>query len=152
MVRARHFAAAGTASLLIAGAFFASLFSSADAWAENSAGCDDAELAVLTAPLAPWKGAPLRVIFTAEKPQDGELALIAPDGSVAARSRERHGGPPYFWSAEVASPVAGMWHARLTRDRGQSACGTLTRDIAVGDTVPPRPRASAGSVWPVRGE
>ena len=107
---------------------------------------------MLTAPLAPWKGAPLRVIFTAEKPQDGELALIAPDGSVAARSRERHGGPPYFWSAEVASPVAGMWHARLTRDRGQTACGTITRDIAVGDTTPPRPRASAGSVWPVRGE
>ena len=52
--------------------------------------CEDAaELAVLSSPAAPWKGAPLRVIFAAEKPLDGELSLIAPEGSVAAKSRGR---------------------------------------------------------------
>ena len=96
-----------------------------------------ADLAVLPAPLAPWKGAPLRVVFAAEKPLEGELSLIAPDGSVAANSRERHGGPPYFWFAEVASPAAGTWHAKLARTR--AGCSTITREIAVRDDAPPRP-------------
>ena len=61
----------------------------------------------MPSPIVPWRGAPLRVLFAAEQPLDGELSLIAPDGSVAARSRERHGGPPYFWIAEVNSPAAG---------------------------------------------
>ena len=68
---------------------------------------DEAGLALLSSPLSPWKGAPLRVIFTAEKPLEGELSLIAPNGHVAAASGDRHGGPPYFWFAEVASPAAG---------------------------------------------
>ena len=109
-----------------------------------------AELAVLPSPLTPWRGAPLRVIFAAEKPLDGELSLIAPDGSVAARSRERHGGPPYFWFAEVKSPAAGTWRATLTRDRAPAGCGTITRDIAVRADEPPPPSAAAGSVWPLR--
>ena len=79
---ARQFAAAATALLLIAGAFFVFLFSAVDSQAQDRIGsCEDAaELAVLPSPLAPWKGAPLRVIFAAEKPLEGELSLIAPDG------------------------------------------------------------------------
>ncbi|MFL6804640.1 MAG: hypothetical protein ACJ8FM_11680 [Xanthobacteraceae bacterium] len=152
MVPARPFAAAATASLLIAGAFFAILFSVADSPAQGRPGvCEDAaELAVLPSPIAPWKGAPLRVIFAAEKPLEGELSLIAPNGSVAAKSRERHGGPPYFWFAEVASPAAGTWHAKLARDRAPAECSTITREIAVSDRKPARPQATQGSVWPVR--
>jgi hypothetical protein len=113
--------------------------------------CEDAaELAVLPSPIAPWKGAPLRVIFAAEKPLEGELSLIAPNGSVAAKSRERHGGPPYFWFAEVASPAAGTWHAQLARDRAPAECSTITRDIAVRGDEPPRPHATEGSLWPLR--
>ena len=113
--------------------------------------CEDAaELAVLPSPVTPWKGAPLRVIFAAEKPLEGELSLIAPDGSVAAKSRERHGGPPYFWFAEVKSPAAGTWRATLARDRAPAGCGTITRDIAVRADRPPPPSAMAGSVWPLR--
>ena len=126
---ARQFAAAATASLLIAGAFFVCLFSAVDAQAQGSIGtCEDAaELAVLPSPVAPWKGAPLRVIFAAEKPLEGELSLIAPDGSVAAKSRERHGGPPYFWFAEVASPAAGTWHATA---RARRRAGRVQHDHA----------------------
>jgi len=47
-----------------------------------------------SAPMAPWKGMPLRVVFTAEKPLDGELSLIGPDGRVMAKSSGRQGGPP----------------------------------------------------------
>ena len=55
-------------------------------------------------------------MVAAEKPLDGALSLVAPDGSVAATSPTRHGGPPYFWFAEVAAPAAGTWHATLARD------------------------------------
>ena len=148
---ARRFAAAVTALLLIAGAFFVLLFSAADAQAQGPVGsCEDAaELAVLPSPIAPWKGAPLRVIFAAEKPLEGELSLIAPDGSVAAKSRERHGGPPYFWFAEVASPAAGTWHAKLARDRAPAECSTITREIAVRAASRRGRARREGSVWPV---
>jgi hypothetical protein len=113
--------------------------------------CEDAaELAVLPSPVAPWKGAPLRAVVAAEKPLQGELSLIAPDGSIAAKSRERHGGPPYFWFTEVKSPAAGAWRATLARDRAPAGCGTITREIAVRGDQPPRPSQVEGTVWPLR--
>jgi hypothetical protein len=127
--------------LLSAGAFL--LCSVGNARAQSSpAGCDDAaQVAVLPSPVVPWKGAPLRVLFVVEKPLPGELSVVAPDGSVAARSRDRHGGPPYFWFAEVKAPAPGTWRATL------AGC---TRDIVVQAEAPPRPSAAAGSVWPLR--
>jgi len=148
MLRSGGFAAAA-ASLLLAGAFFVVTRSDARA-ATTAAGCQDAEFAMLAAPLAPWKGAPLRVLVAAEQAFDGEFALIAPDGSVAAKSHERYGGPPYFWIAEVAAPAAGTWHATLTRDSASGACGAITREIVVSAQKPPRPSAAPGSVWPIR--
>jgi hypothetical protein len=138
--------------LLIAGAFFAGLFSAVDARAQSpSVTCEDAaELAVLPSPVAPWKGAPLRVVFAAEKPLAGELSLIAPDGSVAAKSSERHGGPPYFWFAEVSKPDAGTWHATLARANAPAECSTITREVVVRKDAPPRPQATSGSIWPLR--
>jgi hypothetical protein len=127
-------------------------FSGGPARAQGAqAACEDAAgIAVLPSPVTPWKGAPLRVIFTAEQPLEGELSLIAPDGSVAVKSRERRGGPPYFWLAEVKSPAAGTWRATLASARAPAGCATITREIAVGATQPPRPSSAAGSVWPLR--
>jgi hypothetical protein len=108
---------------------------------------DSADIAVLSAPFAPWTGAPLRVIFAAEKPLEGELSLIAPEGRVATKSRGRQGGPPYFWFAEMPSPAAGTWHATLA----DAGCSPITRDIVVRDAAPPPPPPAApGSVWPLR--
>ena len=148
MFFARQFKAAA-AGLLAASACVASTL---DARAEDPSGhCEDAaELAILSSPVGPWKGAPLRVVFTAEQPLEGELSLIAPDGNITATSRERHGGPPYFWLAEVASPAEGTWHATLTRDGAPAACSKITRDIAVHSAKPPPPRAASKSIWPVR--
>ena len=150
MFRARQIAA--NILLLIASALFVVIFTTADSQAQgaNSACEDAAELAILPSPITPWKGAPLRVVFAAEKPFEGELSLIAPDGSVAAKSRERRGGPPYVWLAEVASPAAGTWRAKLARDRASGECSVITRDIPVRDSEPPRPSAASGSVWPLR--
>ncbi len=138
--------------MLIAGAFFVFLFSAGNSLAKDLPGnCEDtAELAVLVSPLSPWKGAPLRVVFAAEKPLEGEFSLIAPGGSVAAKSQERRGGPPYFWFAEVASPAVGTWHAKLVRKNAADECSTITREIAVLGHEPPRPAAVPGSVWPLR--
>jgi hypothetical protein len=132
-------ATAVTAPLLIAGAFLA--LSAAPTQAKGA--CDDGDLAILSSPIAPWKGAPLRVVFAAEHAIQGELSLIAPDGSIAAKSRQRYGGPPYFWFVEVQSPAAGTWRATL-------AGSDCTREIAVRGDEPPRPSATAGTVWPLR--
>jgi hypothetical protein len=143
---ARRFAPAVTALLPIAGAFL--LFSAADARAAGLfGGCEDAaDIAVLSAPSAPWTGAPLRVIFAAEKPLDAEVSLITPEGRVAAKSRGRQGGPPYFWFAEMPSPAAGTWRTTLAA----AGCSTITRDIVVRDAPSPPPPAAPGSVWLVR--
>ncbi|HWN49554.1 MAG TPA: hypothetical protein VNO18_06945 [Xanthobacteraceae bacterium] len=120
--------------------------------AEGSPGaCEDAaELAFLPSPIAPWKGAPLRVVFSVEKPLEGEIRLTAPDGSIAAQSRERHGGPPYFWFAEIKSPASGTWRATLVRDHAPVECSTITREIKVRPDAPPRPSSVTGSTWPLR--
>src|SRR5579884_125665 len=80
LLKARPMAAPLSAVLLIGTAFSAALLTAGTARAQMAApGCEEtAEVAVLPAPLAPWKGAPLRVLVAAEKPFDGELSLIAP--------------------------------------------------------------------------
>jgi hypothetical protein len=144
MLQIRRITATLAAMLPLAGAFL--VFSGANAMAQGGA-CDEAaDIAVLPAPIAPWKGAPLRVIVAAEKPIQGELSLVAPNGSVAAKGVAMGGGPPYVWYAEVASPAVGTWHAALA----SSQCGTITRDIAVRDTPAPPLAGSPSAVWPVR--
>src|SRR5262249_7741116 len=152
VVATRRFAAVVTVSSLIAGSFFALLFSTGKSQAKDPSGICEGPSAVwvLPSPVAPWKGAPLRVLFVAEHPLEGELSLTAPDGKVSTKSRERHGGPPYFWLAEVASPAAGTWRATLARDRAPASCSTITREIAVRAVQPPRPSSTPGSVWPLR--
>ena len=114
MLRVRWFVAAATALLSVAAGFAALLFSAAQSPALAAGDCAAAaDLLVLPSPAAPWTGAPLRVMIVAEKPVEGALSLIAPDGSVAAKSPDRQTGPPYFWFAEVAEPAAGKWQATL---------------------------------------
>jgi len=148
MLRSGRFAAAA-ASLLLAGAFFISAGAAAPA-ATIAPDCQDADIAVLAAPLSPWKGAPLRVLIAAEQAFDGEFTLTGPDGVVAGRSHERNGGPPYFWIAEVAAPAAGTWHATLVRDGAPAACRTVTHDIVVSAQKLPGRQTAPGSVWPIR--
>ena len=64
MFPARPFAASPS----IASAFFACLFPLAQAQAQDSSGCaETADVAVLASPIAPWKGAPLRVLVAADR-------------------------------------------------------------------------------------
>src|SRR5262245_8287485 len=150
VLSARQFIGAATTALsLITGAFLLAL-AAGNARAQGSApACDAAgEIAVLPSPWAPWKGAPLRVMLVTEKPLQGELSLTGPDGSVAATSRERHGGPPYFWFTEIKAPAAGSWHATLTPQQAGAGCG-ITREIKVRADKPGGPGSAAGSTWPL---
>ena len=146
MLSARRLAA----SLAIAGALFAFLPAFSPAQAQASSCEETAEVAVLPSPLAPWKGAPLRVLVAAEHPLDGELSLIAPDGSVAARSRDRKGGPPYVWFAEVASPAAGEWRAILSLGSASGGCSAITKEIEVSANKPSGPPAAERGLWELR--
>lgn len=144
----RDFAAAAALALLIACAPYVSA-KAARAKGPSDRCADAVGLTVLASPIAPWKGAPLRVVLATEKQIEGELSLVAPGGKVAAKSAERRGGPPYFWFAEVKSPSKGKWQATLTRADDVTECKTLTREIAVGSRPGP-PRATRNSVWPLR--
>jgi hypothetical protein len=150
MPRASQFATAVTALLLLGTAFPVLLAAAERSQAEApSAQCEEAlGVSILPAPVTPWKGAPLRVFLVTEKPSDGELSLIAPNGSVAAKAARRYGQAPYIWYAEVPSPAAGTWHVQLNRS-GAAECGTISHEIAVKDAEPPRPHNSEGSVWPI---
>src|ERR1700675_691481 len=128
MLLARRLASA-TTCLLISHGFL--LFATAQSPAAAASGscATSAEVTVLPSPVAPWTGAPLRVMVVTEKPVDGVLSLIGPDGSAAVKSSDRHEGPPYSWFAEVAAPAAGTWHATLTG--AVADCSPVTREIAV---------------------
>jgi hypothetical protein len=147
MLPKRRFAAAATAFVLTAGG--SSLLLSPTEAAAASDGCvTAAEVTVLPSPVAPWSGAPLRVMVVTEKPVASQLSLIAPDGTVAVKSSERHGGPPYAWFAEVATPAAGNWHAKL--DGASADCSPITHEIAVTARKVDALRTPAGKIWQVR--
>jgi len=138
------------ASLLIASGLFILLLSPTGSRAEAASSCGDAaELTMLPSPFAPWTGMPLRVMVVAEKPITGVLSLIAPDGSVEAKSSERHGGSPYSWFVEVAAPSAGKWRAAFAPNNGAADCSSITRDIVVSMGKPKPSRPPSGSFWQV---
>ena len=106
--------------------------------------CGD-DVSVLPSPATPWTGAPLRVMMVSDKALAGNMALIAPNGTVVDAS-ERRDGLPSSWFAEIPHPAAGTWKARLTLDAPIGDCTTITRDIQVGG----RPSAVAippGRFW-----
>lgn len=150
MGHARRLTVVGAAALLIAGLSVGPVPALAQTPAAPA--CKDApEPIVLPSPAAPWSGAALRVMVVAEKPMGGTLSLIAPDGSVAAKSSDRQGGPPYVWFAEVAAPAGGTWRATLASEGGAAGCGTITRDIAVSARKLAPVAIPSGSIWQVRG-
>ena len=145
----RHAIATATALLLIADVPAVSAEESKSK--EQSADCGaNTGISVLSSPAAPWKGAPLRVVVASDTAFDGELTLVGPDGNAAVTTRDRQGGPPYSWFAEVAAPEPGKWQAKLTRDNAKADCSTITREITVRRAAGGSPGATSGSVWPLK--
>jgi hypothetical protein len=123
-------------------------------WSDNahdSGSCDDVkDVTVLASPETPWSGATMRVVVVSEKPLEGTLTIAGPDGKNVAASRDRRGGPPYWWYAEVDSPTAGAWKATLTRDKSPDECKSVSRSLAVIEEKPKWPKPTWGSIWPLK--
>lgn len=146
MLLARRSVSAATCRLIAHG-FWLSLLAAGLTPAAAATCVAPAEVTALPTPVAPWNGAPLRVMVITEKPVDGTLSLIAPDGTAAVKSVDRHDGPPYAWFAEIAAPAAGTWRATFSSG---GDCSPFTREIAVSGKKPEPFRIPAGSIWQVR--
>ena len=100
--------------------------------------------AIFWSPRSPRPDQPLRVLAVADRPLEATLAVYAPDGTEAAVTGTPHGATPYWWLAEIAAPVAGVYRAGLGRGAEVAVC----RNIRV--SADPRPRPSERDVvWPV---
>ena len=100
-------------------------------------------VAVFTSPERPAPGGPLRAVAVSEVPLDATLTVIGPSGETYGQTRERHGGPPYWWFVEVPTSMPGTYQACL---RQTSACAEVLVDNH------PRRQRSADGVWPVTRE
>jgi hypothetical protein len=138
---AGRFAAVATAAFI---------FATIDSPAEAAPGPCGQAAEFLPSPFAPWKGAPLRVMIVTEERLEGVISLVGPDGRVAAKSSDRHGGGPYSWFAEVAEPAAGTWHATLALDHPTAECSSITREISVSARKPEPVPIPSGAFWKVR--
>ena len=126
---------------------------------EDPPKCEDPKaINVFVSPEVPWTGAPLRVLAVSDRPLAGELRIAEAEGkgkpaaAVAASSDARHGGPPYFYVAEVASPRAGDYVVELVQKACEPDKGVARREIKVGKwkaAEPPAPKED-GALWPVR--
>jgi hypothetical protein len=114
------------------------LFASRAAGREGSDGD-----AIFVGPEAPVAGGPVRVVAVSDRPMDGTLALVGPDGELVGATRERRGGPPYWWYLEVTARVRGAHRACL------EGAETTCTDVAVGG---PSPEARAAGIRPVARE
>ncbi|MBI4699718.1 MAG: hypothetical protein HY744_00900 [Deltaproteobacteria bacterium] len=86
----------------------------------------------------------MRAVVVAERDLAGRLEIAAPGGTAVAATDERHGGPPYWWHAEVASAAAGEHAVRFVAP-GLRLCATLAAHPAPAPLAP----AGYGAVWPV---
>lgn len=112
--------------------------------ASRTAGSEPSEgEAIFVSPEAPVVGGPLRVLAVSDRPLDGTLTFVAPDGEQLWATRERRGGPPYRWYLEAATRVAGAHRACL--EGAEMAC----TEVAVGA---PSARRTAAGIWPVTRE
>ena len=122
--------------------------------------CEEAkDVFLFVTPGTAWVGAPLRVLAVSDKPLVGELRIVPaekgkPTGDAApvATSDARHGGPPYFFVAEVESPKAGLYDATFTQracETGKDAATKRVTVVAFKPGPPAAPRETDG-LWPIQ--
>ncbi|HXN33218.1 MAG TPA: hypothetical protein VN894_15205, partial [Polyangiaceae bacterium] len=114
--------------------------------------CGDAgHVLLFAAPAHPARGKAMSVMAVSEQAVDGRLSVTA-SGGAATTALERHGGPPYYWLAQVEAPTAGTWHASFSRDEACGGSVLAKRDVTVSSgriAVPPAPD---GGLWATRAE
>lgn len=120
-----------------------------EAPAAEPARCEDgAAVHLFATPASPWSGAALRVLATSDRPLEGELRI---EGEASEKSDARHGGPPYFWIAEVSSPKAGAYTATFVQRACDEGRGATATQITVTARAPAPAAPPKQGVWPARG-
>lgn len=121
---------------------------------EEAPTCEDTKNVFLfTSPNIPSANVPLRVMAVSDKPLAGKLEITTAEGTSTslAASDARHGGPPYFWTAEIEAPKAGKLDASLVQKACEAGKNVATKRITVGTFRPGPPAAPKedGGLWPV---
>jgi hypothetical protein len=106
---------------------------------------------ILSSPERAMAGKSMRVVAVADHRVDASLVVAGwRDAGALVTAAERHGGPPYFWIAEVPSPSKGKLAITLARTGACGGAPLATKEVVVHDdrvTPPPPPRTS---VWRAR--
>lgn len=109
---------------------------------------------LFVSPERPFRGAPVRVLATSDRPLSAELRVEVEGGTAGAplaASETRRGGPPYFWVAEVKAPPAGQLVATLSQRACEPGVGQVERRVAIARGAPSAPPLPKDKVWPARG-
>jgi hypothetical protein len=109
---------------------------------------DPGDVLLFSTPERSIAGQPLRVVAVADRRVDASLAIRGSGAPLVAG--ERHGGPPYFWIAEIDVAARGKLVATLARTDACGGAVLATKDVAVHDgaLAPPAPPRTA--VWRAR--
>jgi hypothetical protein len=122
---------------------------------ESPPACGDAgNVFVFVSPEHPVAGQPMRVVALADHLVDAQLS-VATGTHAPTVTGERHGGPPYYWLAEIEAPSTGRWKASLARDAACAAASTppassaplATKDIVVFAHRFGKPETPRTSLW-----
>ncbi|AKU98421.1 hypothetical protein AKJ09_05085 [Labilithrix luteola] len=108
---------------------------------------------LFVSPEVPVAGSSFRVLAVTDKPLDAELVVESTSASsdggsdTSARSNLRHGGPPYFWIAEIPSSREASYTARLVRRqcRGESVA---SRTVTPSPSQERAPTPANHELWP----
>jgi hypothetical protein len=119
---------------------------------------DTGNVMVFVAPERPLRGKPLRVVAVSDRPVDARLTIAGPSAIASAgkavaepvSTSDRHGGPPYFWIAQVDAPRAGKWTASFARDEACGGDPIATKTTWVVGSTPTPPDSPPTALWPTR--
>lgn len=117
-------------------ALLAGLLLLAPASARAAETCGEAaDVRIWSSPENPTAGSPLRLMVVSEGNLQGSIAVNLPAKSTQTLETIRRGGPPFSFSAELASPPAGQMRVALVSKGKTISCRRIS--------VAPRGRASA---------
>ncbi len=91
----------------------------------------------------------MNALAVSDRAVDARLVVTGPGGA-AVTAQERHGGPPYYWLAQVAAPVAGTWHVAFSREESCASATLAKRDVAVSGSLPLAAPSPSGVLWATR--
>ncbi|MDP9034799.1 MAG: hypothetical protein M3O50_08320 [Myxococcota bacterium] len=119
-----------------------------------SACADPGDAIVFVSPDHPVRGVPLRVIAVTDHAVDAELQVSGPESSpskvATSVTRDRQGGPPYYWIASLQPTSVGSWRATLVRDAACGGGAIASKDLVVARRAPPAATVPRTALWLTR--